>query len=42
MAIIDREELKKAVGNALEDGIKIGGDIFETIKKDIKEINSKK
>jgi len=35
-----REELMKAGKKALEHGIKIGGDIFETIKKDINEINN--
>lgn len=33
-----REKLKKAAAKALKNGIKIGGDIFETIRKDINEI----
>jgi len=37
-----REELMKAGKRALEHGIKIGGDVFETIKKDINEINHQK
>jgi len=35
------KEVKAAAKKALEGGIKIGSDIVETIKKDIKEINSK-
>lgn len=33
-----REKFKKDAGKALEHGIKISGDVFETIKKDIDEI----
>jgi hypothetical protein len=36
-----REELMNSANKAFEHGIKIGGDIFETIKKDINEINNK-
>ena len=32
------EELKEAARKALEGGVKIGGDVVETIKKDINEI----
>lgn len=35
-----REELMEAGKKALEHGIKIGGDVFEIIKKDINEINN--
>jgi hypothetical protein len=35
-----REELMSTANKALEHGIKIGGDVFETIKKDINEINN--
>jgi len=35
-----REKLKNAANKALEHGVKIGNDVFETIKKDIKEINN--
>lgn len=35
-----REKLKKAANNALENSVKIGNDVFETIRKDIKEINT--
>lgn len=35
-----REELIKAANKAFEHGIKIGGDVYETIKKDINEINN--
>jgi hypothetical protein len=35
-----REELMTNANKALEQGIKIGGDIFETIKKDMKAINT--
>jgi len=37
-----REELMRAGKKALENGLKIGGDVLETIKKDIAEISSKK
>lgn len=33
-----REKLKKAADKALENGIKISGDVFETVRKDINEI----
>ena len=36
-----REKFKNAANKALEQGVKIGNDVFETIKKDIKEINNK-
>ena len=36
----EREELMKVGKKALEHGIKIGGDVFETIKKDMNEINN--
>lgn len=36
-----REKLKNAASKTLEYGVKIGTDVFETIKKDIEEINSK-
>jgi len=36
----EREELMRVANKALEHGIKIGGDVFETIKKDINEINN--
>jgi len=36
-----KEELKNVVNKVLENGIKIGGDVFETIKKDINEINDR-
>ena len=32
-----REELMNAANKAFEHGVKIGGDVFETIKKDIKQ-----
>lgn len=35
-----REEFMNTVNKVLEHGIKIGGDVFETIKKDINEINN--
>ena len=38
----EREKLMNTANKALEQGIKIGGDVFETIKKDINEINNKK
>lgn len=34
-----REKLKSAANKALEHGIKISGDVFETIRKDLDEIN---
>lgn len=40
-----REELKKTAGKAFGQGMKIGKDVFETIKKDLNEIkksNNKK
>lgn len=37
----EREELMNNANKALEQGVKIGGDVFETIKKDINEINNK-
>jgi len=36
-----REKLKNAAKKMLEDGVKISGDVFETIKKDIEEIRNK-
>lgn len=36
-----KEKLKNAVNRALEDGIKIGGDVLKTIEKDINEINGR-
>lgn len=33
-----REKLKKDASKVLEHGIKISGDVFETIKRDIDEI----
>lgn len=33
-----REELKKSINKTLEDGIKIGGNVFKTIRKDVNEI----
>jgi len=35
-----REELIKVGKKMLRHGIKIGGDVFETIKKDLNEINN--
>ena len=37
-----REKLKNTASKVLEHGVKISGDIFETIKKDIEEINNHK
>ena len=33
-----REKFKKVAGKALEAGVKISGDVLETIRKDIDEI----
>lgn len=35
-----REKLMIAANKALKHGIKIGGDVFETIRKDLNEINN--
>jgi hypothetical protein len=37
-----REKLEKAASKALEHSVKIGGDVFETIRKDIDKINKQK
>jgi hypothetical protein len=37
-----REKLKNAASKVLERGMKISGDVIETIRKDIGEINNKK
>ncbi len=37
-----REQLKQTTKRALGHGLKIGNDVFETIRKDIKEIQSQK
>lgn len=34
----EREKFKIATDKALKNGIKIGNDVFETIKKDVNEI----
>ena len=36
-----KEELRNTVNKVLENSIKISGDVFKTIKKDLKEINNR-
>lgn len=37
-----KKELRAAGRQALKDGAKIGGDVFQTIRKDLKEISRRK
>ena len=37
-----RERLKTAAKKTLENGLKISGDVFETIRKDVNEIKRQK